>query len=201
MPVRVAGQEPAPTPDVADDPSTDVQAAPVGGSLLERARAAYRQRTSAAANNVPVIADPDTDETIMWLRLGVPEEAQVTMVRQMLLDQAAGRTATSVEDHARFVAACVRGLGEQDPHSPGKVVPVRTAAGAEVSWVPFVADMTGRTCSSPEEAVVALFTAPDTPGGVPRVDAQALAEVADMHRTLVMARTQQARKTATDPGA
>ncbi|MCK9250012.1 MAG: hypothetical protein M0P31_13695 [Solirubrobacteraceae bacterium] len=182
------------------DPVTDAPDA-VPSSLLDRARAAYRSRTSAATNDVPVLADPDTGRPLLWLRLGVPEEAQVSLVRQMLLDQGSGRRATSAVDHARFVGACVRGLGEEDPDVRGQVITVRTAAGDDVAWVPWVAQATGMPCASPEQAIIALFTVADREGGPPRLDAQRLAEVSDLHRVAVLADTASARDEATDPGA
>jgi hypothetical protein len=176
--------------------------APAGSSLLERARVAYQQRTAKPTNDVPVLADIETGQPIMWLRLGIPSEAQTSIVRQMLLDKGAGRDATSAVDHAKFVGACVQSLGELgDVDGEQKVVAVKNAADIVEPWVPFVAQVTGMPCASPEQAVIALFTVQDDDGGPPRLDAQRLAEVSDSHRMAVLSDTQSARKQATDPGA
>jgi hypothetical protein len=187
---------------VSGPEDTEPGAAPAGGSLLDRARSAYKQRTAKPTNDVPVLADPDTGKPIMWLRLGIPNEAQTSIVRQMLLDQGAGRQATSAVDHARFVGACVQSLGEldtEDGEAP-KVVAVKNAAGTVEPWVPFAAQVTEMPCASPEQAVIALFTVQDEDGGPPRLDTQRLAEVSDAHRMAVLSDTQTAREQATNPG-
>jgi hypothetical protein len=182
--------------------AVDETTAPAAGSLLERARKAYQERTAKPTNDVPVLADTETGEPFVWIRLGIPSEAQTSIVRQMMLDQGAGRQATSATDHARFLGACVQSLGELgDVNGEQKVVPVKNAAGTVEPWVPFVAQVTGTPCGSPEQAIVALFTVNDEDGGPPRLDAQRLAEVSDAHRMAVLSDTQAARAKATDPGA
>jgi hypothetical protein len=167
----------------------------VAASLLERAQAAYKAKKAAPTNDIPVLADPQTSETLMYLRLGIPKDAQLSLARQAIMGQGSG--APDVDDHARFLGACVHALGV--PGSTGKVESLKTPAGGEVSWVPYVAQITGIPVASPAQAIVALFTIPGQDGGPPIIDTQRLAEVSDMHRVAALADAGTAADEVTDP--